>query len=230
MMDGIIERALERGHTSLSEYESKRIVAMAGVPVTKELLAHSREEAVAFAGEIGYPVVLKGCAASLTHKTESGMVRVNLKSAREVAQAYDELAARDVPVDGMLVQEMIQGSREFVLGVTRDAQFGPCVMFGLGGVFTEALRDVSFRVAPVSELDAEEMIEEIKTRALLDEFRGSPAVDREALVRAIRGLGDLALSRDEIAEVDVNPLIIEGRRPVAVDALVVLGRRDTAAR
>jgi hypothetical protein len=134
-----------------------------------------------------------------------------------------------MPVDGMLVQEMIRGNREFVLGVTRDAQFGPCVMFGLGGVFTEALRDVSFRVAPVSELDAEEMIEEIKTRALLDEFRGSPAVDREALVRAIRGLGDLALSRDEIAEVDVNPLIIEGRRPVAVDALVVLRRRDKAA-
>lgn len=117
---------------------------------------------------------------------------------------------------------MIRGSREFVIGLTRDPQFGPCVMFGIGGIFTEVMKDVSFRIAPLTEADAEEMIEEIKMKKLLGEFRGSPAVDRSALVRALVGIGELAIRHSEIAEIDINPLIIAGNKPVAADALVIL--------
>jgi len=117
---------------------------------------------------------------------------------------------------------MVNGSREFVIGLSRDPQFGPCVMFGLGGIFTEALKDVTFRVAPLSKDDALEMIDEIKTKKLLGEFRGSPAVDREALAKALVGVGELGMKYDSIAEIDINPLIISGNKPVAVDALVVL--------
>ncbi|MBW2561890.1 MAG: acetate--CoA ligase family protein, partial [Deltaproteobacteria bacterium] len=139
-----------------------------------------------------------------------------------VAQAYDEIIKAGMELDGVLVQEMIKGDREFVIGLTRDPQFGPCVMFGLGGIFTEVLNDVSFRVAPITEIDAMEMIEEIKTKKLLDEFRGSPAVDKKSLVKALVGIGKLGDEYDQIAEIDINPVIISGDQPIAVDALVVL--------
>jgi len=150
------------------------------------------------------------------------MVKLNLGNSSDVARAYDEILEAGVELDGVLVQEMIKGDREFVIGLTRDPQFGPCVMFGLGGIFTEVLNDVSFRVAPISEIDALEMIEEIKTKKLLDEFRGSPAVDKTALVKALVGIGNLGVEYDQIAEIDINPVIISGDKPVAVDALIVL--------
>lgn len=117
---------------------------------------------------------------------------------------------------------MVRGSRELVIGLSQDSSFGPCVMFGLGGIFTEALKDVTFRVAPLTKQDALEMIDEIKTKKLLGEFRGSPAVDRNALAKALVGIGDLAIKYEAIAEIDINPLIVCGDKPVAVDALVVL--------
>jgi len=221
-MKEILQRAIDRKQKALSEYDSKRVVASAGVTITKEGLAGSRDEAVTLAEGFGFPVVLKGCSSTVTHKTEMGMVRLNLGSSDDVARVYDEIMAADVDLDGVLVQEMIKGEREFVIGLTRDPQFGPCVMFGLGGIFTEVLNDVSFRVAPISEIDAVEMIEEIKTSKLLDEFRGSPAVDKSALVKALVGIGNLGVEYDQIAEIDINPVIISGDKPVAVDALIVL--------
>jgi len=152
-------------------------------------------------------------------------VVVGVGSESEAAQAYDDLTGKGLVIDGVLVQEMVSGSRELVIGLTRDPQFGPCVMFGLGGIFTELLHDVSFRVAPLTVDDAGEMIDEIKTKGVLDEFRGSPAVDREALIQALVGVGELGVRYDEIAEIDINPLIISGSKPVAVDALVIL--KDT---
>ena len=184
--------------------------------------AASSDEAVKIAGKIGYPVVLKGSGHKATHKTEMGIVKLRLNNDKDVADAFDEIMGKGVELDGVLVQEMINGQREFVIGLTRDPQFGPCVMFGLGGIFTEVLKDVSFRVAPITDFDAEEMISEIKTSKLLDEFRGSPAVDRNALKKALIGIGNLGVEHDEIAEIDINPLIISGNQPVAVDALVVL--------
>jgi acetyl-CoA synthetase (ADP-forming) len=150
------------------------------------------------------------------------MVALNIGNIEEVATVFEEFTDKAKNLDGVLIEKMVKGSREFVIGLSRDAQFGPCVMFGLGGIFTEALKDVTFRVAPLSKQDALEMIDEIKTKKLLGEFRGSPAVDRDALARALVGVGDLGMKYDAIAEIDINPLIISGNQAVAVDALVVL--------
>lgn len=222
-MKEILTRAMERKQKALSEFDSKELIRLSGVATVREKLARSREEALQFASELGYPVVLKGCSDRLLHKTEKGMVKLNLKNADEVAAAYDDIISRDdIGLDGVLVQEMIRGDREFVMGLMRDPQFGPCVMFGLGGIFTEVLKDTSFRIAPLTAIDAGEMLDEIRAKDILDEFRGSPAVDRDALVKALVGLGNLAVTNPEIAEIDINPVIVHGNRPIAVDALVVL--------
>ncbi len=222
-MEEILQRACERGQEALSEYDSKRVVEAAGVVVSRENLSKSKGEALEYAGSIGFPVVLKGCSDRITHKTEEDIVRLDLKDRNEVARAYDEITSKGLALDGVIVQEMVRGEREFVIGFTRDPQFGPCVMFGLGGVFTEVFNDVSFRLAPITDIDAEEMLDEIKSRRLLDEFRGSPPVDRKALIRALVGIGDLGAHYPQIEEIDINPLIISENRPVAVDALIVLG-------
>jgi len=140
-----------------------------------------------------------------------------------VAAAYFRVT-RKAPetIDGVLVQTMLRGNRELVAGMTRDAQFGPCVMLGLGGIFVEALREVVFRVAPMGNRDAEDMMEEIHGSGMLGSFRGDPPVERGLLAEILISLGELGLSRPDIAEVDINPLIIEGSRPVAADALVVV--------
>lgn len=221
-MKKILRKAIKRGQSALSEYDSKLVIQSVGVPITREKLVKSAAAAVRFANEIGYPVVLKGCSDKAAHKTEMGLVKLKLASAKEVRNAYNEIMGKGIALDGVLVQEMIKGDREFVLGMSRDPQFGPCVMFGIGGIFTEVIKDVTFRVAPITELDAEEMLGEIRMAKLLDEFRGSPAVDRKALVKALVGIGELGFRNDEIAEIDINPVIISGNKPVVVDALVVL--------
>jgi acetyl-CoA synthetase (ADP-forming) len=218
----LLVKALQKGQLALSEYESRKAIASAGVPITREALVQSRDEAMDQAEKIGFPVVLKGSSPELTHKTEMGMVRVNLKDRDDVGSAFDELSGKGIKLEGVLVQEMVKGHREFVIGLTRDPQFGPCVMFGLGGIFTEAMKDVSFRVAPLSEDDAREMIGEIRAAKLLDAFRGEKAVDRETLIRALVNIGRLGMTHDEIAEIDINPLIIRDGKPIAVDALVIL--------
>ena len=218
----IIKKAVAKGQKTLSEYESRMVIESAGVLVAAAALAKTKEEAIQEAEKMGYPVVMKGCSAQLAHKTEAGMIALNITNSEEAAQVFDELTGKMKNLDGVLVEKMVRGSREFVIGLSRDSSFGPCVMFGLGGIFTEALKDVTFRVAPLSHEDALEMIDEIKTKKLLGEFRGSPAVDREALARALVGVGDLGIKYDSIAEIDINPLIICGDKPVAVDALVVL--------
>lgn len=218
----LLVKALQKGQLALSEYESRKVIASAGVPIPREALVQSRDEAMDQAEKIGFPVVLKGSSPELTHKTEMGMVRVNLKNRDDVGGAFDELSGKGIRLEGFLVQEMVEGRREFVIGLTRDPQFGPSVMFGLGGIFTEAMKDVSFRVAPLSEDDAREMIGEIRAAKLLDAFRGEKAVDREILVRALVGIGNLGMKHGEIAEIDINPLIVKDGKPVAVDALVIL--------
>jgi acetyl-CoA synthetase (ADP-forming) len=187
-------------------------------------LVHTRAGAVKAAKEIGLPVVLKGCSAEISHKTEKKLIEVDLRTLKEVQRAHDEIVERvgDTPLDGILVQEMVKGSRELVIGMIRDAQFGPCVMFGLGGIFTEVLKDVSFRIAPLEPRDALEMAREIKGAAVLGPFRGMPPVDMDLLVSMLINAGKLGLELEAVKEVDVNPLIIAGNKPVAVDALVVL--------
>jgi len=221
MLD-VIEKALKEGRKTLSEYESRQVIESAGVAVAAAALTKTKEEAIREAEQMGYPVAMKGCSAELSHKTEAGMVALNVNSAQDVAQVFDALTGKVKNLDGVLVEKMVRGSRELVIGLSQDSSFGPCVMFGLGGIFTEALKDVTFRVAPLTKQDALEMIDEIKTKKLLGEFRGSPAVDRNALAKALVGIGDLAIKYEAIAEIDINPLIVCGDKPVAVDALVVL--------
>lgn len=222
----IIDEAMQRGDKTLSEFDSKKVLEAYSIPVTKEFIAKSLDDAKKFAQEIGYPVVLKGHSSKLTHKTELNMIELNLKDASAVETAYKALEERGKgELEGVLVQQMIKGEREFVAGLIRDPQFGPCVMFGLGGIFTEVLKDVTFRVAPLEKRDALEMMDEIKARKLLDNFRGKPAVNREILASALINLGKIGLEIPEIAEIDINPMIINNDVPVAVDALVVLKDR-----
>ncbi|NWF54534.1 MAG: acetate--CoA ligase family protein [Syntrophaceae bacterium] len=220
----IIDQALKKGQKSLSEYDSKRVLKAYGFPVVQERLVNSRAGATKAAKEIGLPVVLKACSPNIAHKTEKKLIEVDLRTLKEVQKAYDAILERvgDSPLDGVLVQEMVKGSRELVIGMIRDAQFGPCVMFGLGGIFTEVLKDVSFRIAPLEKRDALEMAQEIKGAPILGSFRGMPPVDMELLAAMLINAGKLGLENDAIKEVDANPLIISQDKPVVVDALVVL--------
>ncbi|OPY92367.1 MAG: Succinyl-CoA ligase (ADP-forming) subunit beta [Syntrophaceae bacterium PtaU1.Bin231] len=225
----IIADAVRRGEKTLSEFDSKKVLEAYSIPVTREFIAKSLSEAKRFAREIGYPVVLKGSSGTLTHKTEQNMVALDIRDEKTLEEAYVSMEERGKGrIDGILVQQMIRGKREFVAGLIRDPQLGPCVMFGLGGIFTEALGDVAFRTAPLEIEDALEMMAEIRAWKLLEPFRGEPAVNRDRLAEILRNLGRIGLEIPEIAEIDINPLIIDGDLPVAVDALVVLGDPQVA--
>lgn len=225
-MKEIIKKAIANKQNALSEYESKVIIEEAGIPIARQGLALTKTEAVELAQDIGYPVAMKGCSDKFLHKTETGMVRLDIKNKAEVLSAYDELTSRGLEMDGVLVMEMISGKREFVMGLSRDLQFGPYVMFGLGGIYTEALNDVSFRVAPLRQFDAEEMISEIKAQKLLEAFRGEPPVDKKALSEMLIRIGQLGIENEEIAEIDINPVILRQDKLIAVDALVVLNSSE----
>jgi len=220
-----LKEARRKKYKTLSEYDSKRLLSEYGIPVTREKLVKSQKDAVTAAEEIGYPVVIKACGPDLTHKTELDAIRLNLADARSVRQAVKDLktATKGQKLQGLLVQEMVKGQRELVMGLIRDQQFGPCVMFGLGGIYTEILKDVSFRVAPLTERDALEQMDEIKGKKILEAFRGMAEVDRQLLAKALVALGKIGLDHDDVKEIDINPLILskEGN-PVAVDALVVI--------
>ena len=208
---------------TLSEFESTRLLAGYGIPTAKGSLALNWDDVKKVAENIGYPVVLKVCSPEVSHKTESGLVAVDLRNEADLEAAFKRIGvASPVKDANFLVQEMVKGGRELVVGMIRDPQFGPCVMFGLGGIFTEILGDVTFRPAPLSEADAREMIGEIKGHKILGAIRGMPAVDADALVACLLAMGRIGVERKEIQAIDVNPLIIRGSKPVAVDALVIL--------
>ena len=218
----LIEDALKRGAKSLSEYESKLLLAEYGIPITREGIVTTAEDAVKKAAEIGFPVVLKGSGEAISHKTEMNLISLNLKDEEDVRQAFKELTTNPkAKVKEVLVQQMVKGDRELMVGLTRDSQFGPCVMYGLGGIFTEILEDVAFRVAPLSHWDAMDMMNDIKGKKILEAFRGKPAVDREALADILLAVGQIGLDHEKVHEIDMNPLKLIDGKPVAVDALVV---------
>ena len=219
----IIEKAYQAGRTTLSEYESKKVLAAYGIPVTKEEQVQDVEGLLAACKRIGYPLVLKASSAQIAHKTEKGLVRVDIRGDSEARSAFDAImAGMDVPEKAVLVQEMVPGQRELVVGLTRDPQFGPCVMFGLGGIFTEILEDVAFRVAPLSAQDAVDLMEEIRGKKILGAVRNMAPVNREALAGILQAVGRIGLENDTVKEIDINPLKIRNGQPVAVDALIVL--------
>jgi acetyl-CoA synthetase (ADP-forming) len=210
---------------TLSEAESKRLLEEHGVPVLDERVASNPDDAASSADAVGYPVVAKLCGDGIAHKTERGLVRLNLADADAVRAAAADLLAAATSDDGdvaVLIAPMVKGNRELIAGLSDDPQFGMTVMLGVGGVLAEALADVAFRLVPITRVDAEDMIDDLATQRLFGPFRGEPAVDRERLVDVLVGLSDAAVAHPELASADVNPLIIVNGVPVAVDALVEL--------
>jgi len=221
----IIKKANSQKRTELTEAEAKEVLKKYGIPVVEETVVKTIEEIEIAAKEIGYPVVLKGLGFRLTHKKERGLVKLNLKNKEDVRSAaiyIKEAAGSDL--EGFLIQPMLEGRREFVAGLFHDKQFGATVMFGLGGIFTEAIGDVVFCLAPIDDSEARKMIDELQSQKLLGAFRGEKAADIKALIKTIVGLSKIGTEIPEIREVDINPLLVTADGKVtAVDALIVLG-------
>jgi acyl-CoA synthetase (NDP forming) len=223
--------ARSAGRYALDAVEASPLLEAYGIPTPPQFLATSPYDAVRFATEIGYPVVLKLISPDILHKTDIGGVLLNIKDEKAVNAGFEKLVTRasavhpGAHVRGVQVQQMIAGGQEVIIGIKRDPTFGPLVMFGLGGVYVEALADVSFRLAPLTAADAWEMLGEVRSARLLTGLRGAPAADRAALVDAIVCVGQLAADHPEIVELDINPLLVlpEGRGVIALDARIILG-------
>jgi acetyl-CoA synthetase (ADP-forming) len=224
----LITKALEEGKSLLSEHKSKLLLQSYGIPVTREKEVSNKEALLEATLDIGFPLVMKGCGSDLSHKTERNLVHLDIRSRDEALGAFDVIYG-EVEKEGgtVLVQEMVKGTRELVMGLIRDRQFGPCVMFGLGGIFTEILKDISFRVAPLERLEAREMMMEIKARKILEALRGLPSANMDELADVLITLGTIGLEQEAVKEIDINPVILNGGHPVAVDALVVLDQKET---
>ncbi len=227
-MSEIITQALKEGRKILLEHEAKALCLEYGIPVTKFKVASSAEEAVKFAEEIGYPVVLKIVSPDVIHKFDVGGVILNLKSSEEVRNAYNQIIENvkrnkpDAKILGVNVQEMAPPSTEIIVGAIKDPQFGPTIMFGLGGIFVEVLKDVTFRIAPITEGDAREMISEIKAYPILKGFRGAPPADIEAIVKILVNVSKLVMEHQEIKELDLNPIMVYRSGAKTVDARIIL--------
>ncbi|MBK9178190.1 MAG: acetate--CoA ligase family protein [Acidimicrobiales bacterium] len=212
---------------TLSEADSKALLARHGVPVLDERVASTPAAAAEAAAAVGFPVVAKLCGDAIAHKTERGLVRLNLPDAGAVRAAAAELLAAATPDDGdvaVLVAPMVKGNRELIAGLHHDPQFGMTVMLGLGGILAEAIADVVFRLVPIHREDAYDMIDELRTQALLGQFRGEPPVERDALADVLLGLSRVAIDEPSVRAVDLNPLIVVDGRPLPVDALVEVAR------
>lgn len=228
MPNSIIAAARGEGRTLLNEVESKQLLEEAGISTTRARLATSRGEAEAAAREIGFPVVLKVVSPDIAHKSDVGGVALNLADAAAVGAAYEQIMASvkaaqpDARVRGVAVQTMARPGTEVIVGMTKDPQFGPVLMFGLGGILVEVLKDVSFRIVPVSERDADQMIHEIKGFPVLEGVRGQQAADLPALERLITQVSGFVEQHPEIDELDLNPVFAYPHGALAVDARIVL--------
>jgi len=227
-LNEILGRARRESRTVLTEIESKQILEAAGIACTETRLARTRAEAVSLSAAFGYPVVLKIASKDITHKSDAGGVKVNLKNADEVEVAYDGImqsAQRKFPqarIEGISVQCMAKPGIEVIMGMTRDPSFGPVLMFGLGGILVEVLQDVAFGVAPLEEKDAAEMIAEIKGKKLLEGYRGQDTVDKSCLESMLLRLSAFVDGRPEIAEIDMNPVFARSDGAIVVDARIIL--------
>ena len=224
----VIAAARAEQRTLLSEVEAKQLLAEAGVNVTETRLATSIDEAAAHATELGYPVALKVVSDSITHKTDVGGVELGVAdeaALRDACQRIHErvtAAAPNADVQGVSVQPMAEAGAEVILGITQDQQFGPVLMFGLGGVFVEVLKDVAFRIVPLEPRDASEMVREIQGFPVLEGFRGTPAANLNAIESMLLQLSEFAEANPEIAELDLNPVFARPDGAVAVDARILL--------
>jgi len=226
---GIIDRARSEGRTVLTEIEAKGLLKQAGISVVETKLATSREEALSISQQFGFPVALKIASSDVVHKSDAGGVKLGLKTAKQVGKAYDDIMRAigkqypEAKIQGVSVQKMARTGVEVIIGMSKDAQFGPVIMFGLGGILVEVLKDVSFRIVPLAKRDAREMIKEIKGYPLLEGYRGQEPVDVANLEELILKVSDFVEQHPEIDEIDLNPIFAYSDGAVAVDARVILG-------
>ena len=212
----------------LNEVEAKNVLKKAGIPVIEARLAKTKKEAIAISKEVGFPVVLKIISPDIIHKSDAGGVKLGLESVSKVGSAFSEMMAsikKNIPgagIEGVSIQKMATSGVELIIGMNKDPQFGPVIMFGLGGILVEVLKDVSFRLVPVSKLDAAEMISEIKGYALLRGYRGQKPVDIASLENLIVKVSEFIEKNPDIEELDLNPLFADGKDIVAADARIVL--------
>ena len=224
----IINQAKKEGRKALLEPEAKIICLEYGIPVTKFKVASNQKEASKYADEIGYPVVLKIVSPDIIHKSDAGGVIINLKTPAEVMAGYTKILENvkkykaEAKIVGVLVQEMAPNSTEVIVGAIKDPQFGQTVMFGLGGIFVEVLKDVNFRIAPLNVDDAKEMITELKAYPLLRGFRNTPPADIDALVGILCSTSRLVMDYPEIKELDLNPVLVYQKGAKTVDARIIL--------
>lgn len=226
--ESIIASARGAGRTLLNEVESKQVLLDAGIPATITRLATTREQAVATAREIGFPVVLKVLSQDIAHKSDIGGVQLNLTDAEAAGAAFDRIMANvqakqpDARIDGVSVQAQARPGTEVIVGMTKDPQFGPVLMFGLGGVLVEVLKDVAFRIVPLEPRDAREMVHEIKGFPLLEGYRGAEPADIAALEGLIMKVSQFVEQHPEIEELDLNPVFAYRDGALAVDARVII--------
>jgi acyl-CoA synthetase (NDP forming) len=219
--------AINAAKSVLDVAESRRILELAGIPMNKSDLAETPDSAVKIAKRIGYPVVMKIVSPQVIHKTEFGGVRVNIDSDGEVRKVFNEMVAGvhdklpDAEISGVLIEEMVSGT-EFIIGTTVDPQFGHMLMFGIGGIFVEVYKDVSFRLIPITTGDAIDMLGELKGKALLSGVRGFPKADLDKLADLLVNVSELVNKFPEIQEMDINPLMITKNGAIAVDARILL--------
>ncbi|KJR97742.1 MAG: acetyl-CoA synthetase [Desulfobulbaceae bacterium BRH_c16a] len=224
----IMSRAREEKRTVLTEIEAKEILGEAGIPCTRTVLATTREKAVSISEEIGYPVVLKVSSVDISHKSDAGGVKINLQNKEAVEKAYDDIMtscrayAPDADIEGVAVQSMAKVGAEIIMGMIKDPSFGPVVMFGLGGVLVEVLKDVSFRIVPIDKADAEDMTGEIKGKKLLQGYRGQDPADVPCLQDMLVKLSDFVNETPGIEEIDMNPVFAYKDGAVVVDARIIL--------
>lgn len=224
----VIERAKSEGRSLLTEIEAKELLKEAGLNVVDTRLATSKEEAISISQQMGFPAVLKIASADVVHKSDAGGVKLDLKTAKQVGKAYDDILRAikkeypEAKIQGVSVQKMARPGVEVIIGMSQDAQFGPVLMFGLGGILVEILKDVSFRIVPLAKRDAREMIHEIKGYPLLEGYRGQEPVDVSNLEEIILKVSDFVEQHPEVKELDLNPIFAYSDGAVAVDARVVL--------
>lgn len=224
----IFAQARKEKRTVLTEIEAKKILAESGIPCTATRLAKSKAEAVKIGEAIGYPVVLKVSSVDITHKSDAGGVKVNLKDKAAVEKAFEDIMASarakfpNAVIEGVSVQKMAKPGLEIIIGVSKDPSFGPVMMFGLGGILVEVLKDVSFRIIPIEKQDASEMIGEIQGKKLLDGYRGQDPVDKACIEEMLLALSDFVNKTPEIAEIDMNPIFTYKDGAAVVDARIIL--------
>ena len=228
----IIDRARREGRNLLTEVEAKELLKQAGLNVVDTKLATSREEAISISRRFGFPIVLKIASPDVVHKSDAGGVKLGLKTSQQVGKAYDDILkaiGQEYPqarIQGVSVQKMARPGVEVIIGMSKDAQFGPVLMFGLGGILVEILKDVSFRIVPLAKRDAREMIREIKGYPLLEGYRGQEPVDVSNLEELILKVSDFVEQNPEVDELDLNPIFAYSDGAVAVDARIILGENQ----